>query len=97
MEKVVPLFKTFTTIFYFKIFKLNKVLFRPVKILKQFELGLNPFKFEFKSDLNRLRRYCGRGPPISGRPPHAVVGAHLSIFPPPLFKQQRRPRPPLSG
>jgi hypothetical protein len=32
MEKVVPFFKTFTTIFYFKIFKIGKVLFRAVKV-----------------------------------------------------------------
>jgi hypothetical protein len=32
MEKVVPLFKAFKTIFYFKFFEVGKVLFRLVKV-----------------------------------------------------------------
>jgi hypothetical protein len=32
MTKVVPFFKSFTTIFYFKFFKLRKVLFDAVKV-----------------------------------------------------------------
>jgi hypothetical protein len=32
MEKVVPLFKSFITVFYFKFFELRKVLFRSVKL-----------------------------------------------------------------
>jgi hypothetical protein len=31
MEKVVPFFKTFTTIFYFNLFEHGKVLFESVK------------------------------------------------------------------
>jgi hypothetical protein len=32
MEKVIPLFKQFKTIFYFKFFELRNVLFESVKI-----------------------------------------------------------------
>jgi hypothetical protein len=32
MDKVVPLFKPFTAIFYFKIFKYRNILFRVVKV-----------------------------------------------------------------
>jgi hypothetical protein len=32
MEKIVPLFKTFKTIFYFKFLKQGKVLSGPVKV-----------------------------------------------------------------
>jgi hypothetical protein len=65
MEKVVHLFEIFKTIFYLKILELMKDIFGPVQILKQFELGLNPFEFEIESHLNRCRRYCGRGPHLS--------------------------------
>jgi hypothetical protein len=42
MEKVVPFFKTFTTILYFKLFELGKVLFQSVKV----RMSLN-FEFQF--------------------------------------------------
>jgi hypothetical protein len=42
MYKVVPLFKIFTTIFYFKFLKLGKVNFGSVKI----QMSLN-FKFKW--------------------------------------------------
>jgi hypothetical protein len=37
MDKVVPLFNPFTTIFYFKLFELGKVLFGLVKVWKDLE------------------------------------------------------------
>jgi hypothetical protein len=40
MEKVVPFFKPFTTIFYFKFFELGKIVFGSVKVSKD----LNPFE-----------------------------------------------------
>jgi hypothetical protein len=37
MEELVPFFKTFSTIFYFKFCELRKVLVESIKILKGFE------------------------------------------------------------
>jgi hypothetical protein len=37
MEELVPFFKTFSTIFYFKFCELGKVLVESIKILKGFE------------------------------------------------------------
>jgi hypothetical protein len=53
MEKVVPLFKIVRTIFYFKIFKLIKVIFGSVKPSN----NLNQIQthFEFKINSNRRR------------------------------------------
>jgi hypothetical protein len=44
IEKVVPFFKTFTTIFYFKFFELGKALFGLNKILKEFKLNSKSFE-----------------------------------------------------
>jgi hypothetical protein len=41
MEIVVPLSKSLKSIFYFKIFKLGKVLFRSVKIFISLKLFIN--------------------------------------------------------
>jgi hypothetical protein len=38
MEKIVPLFKSFTTIFYFNFFKQDNVFFGSVKVLKDLNL-----------------------------------------------------------
>jgi hypothetical protein len=48
MEEVVPFFKSFRTIFYFKILKLGKVLFCISQSLKGFEFHLNS-NFELNS------------------------------------------------
>jgi hypothetical protein len=44
MEKVVPLFKSFKTLFYFKLFDLEKVPFGSTKFWKNLNL-FEPFKF----------------------------------------------------
>jgi hypothetical protein len=41
MEKVVPFYKPFIIIFYFKFVELGKVLFGPAKVWEGFEFQLN--------------------------------------------------------
>jgi hypothetical protein len=71
MEKVVPLFKPFNFIFYFKFFRLRKIIFRSVKVW----MSLN-FEFEsFDRFGNFKTRHSGRAhasaphPPLFGRHP----------------------------
>jgi hypothetical protein len=80
MEKVVHLFEIFKPIFYFKIFKLRKILFGSVKVWKDFELKYTIWIFEFDSKS------------VWTAPPHAVAGAHQSATPTPL---SGCPSPPL--
>jgi hypothetical protein len=64
MEKVVPFFKTFTTIFYFNFFNLGKILFGSVKVWND----LNWIWFRLNSNLNQIKLPpCGTvaGPPVS--------------------------------
>jgi hypothetical protein len=44
MEKVVPLFKTFKTIFYFKILEVGKILFGAKASLNLFKIDSNSFE-----------------------------------------------------
>jgi hypothetical protein len=71
MEKVVPLFKPFTTIFYFKFFEHQKVLFLSVNV----QTGL---KFKFKQGLNHLTG-------LNGFKPGHLALTHMSApFPYPV-------------
>jgi hypothetical protein len=77
MEKVVPFFKSFKTIFCFKISKFGKILFRSAKVWKILNL-LEPFEFWMRTQ-NRLTRSTGtvaRTPHVSPSPPsHASTAA----------------------
>jgi hypothetical protein len=73
MEQVVPLFKSFITIFYFKTFELRKSLLDWIK----FEIILNKFERVWIDWLGWFKtRHCGRG-------------THMSVsLPPPLSHAQ---------
>ncbi len=53
MEKVVPLFKSFKTIFYFKFFLVERVLLRAVKICKNLNMIRICLKFDFEGNFHR--------------------------------------------
>jgi hypothetical protein len=73
MDKVVHLFESFKTKFYFKIFRLGKVVFALVKIWKV----LKSFEFEIYS--NRTTRHCAGWARMSV--PHRCA-ASLTPLPP---------------
>jgi hypothetical protein len=81
MEKVVPFFKSFTTIFYFNIFALGKVLFGSVQI----RTGL---KFEFKF-------VWIVWPDLTWFKPPDCAGAHASKAPAAWRRAMEAPPPPL--
>jgi hypothetical protein len=70
MEKVVPFFISFKTIFSSNFFDLRKVLFGSVKVLND----LNLISFHLNSNLNQTKL----------PPPGTVVGAHSAATLPPL-------------
>jgi hypothetical protein len=55
MQKVVSIFKIFTTIFYFKFFELRKIIFGSVKVLNNLNQIQTRFEFEFEINLNYRR------------------------------------------
>jgi hypothetical protein len=55
MQKVVSIFKIFTTIFYFKFFELRKIIFGSVKVLNNLNKIQTHFEFEFEINLNYRR------------------------------------------
>jgi hypothetical protein len=76
MEKVVSLFKPFTTIFYLEFFKPRKVLSGAVKLWMNLNIIQIRLKFEFESNsFDRVPVLCQAAPPVSGSPspifPHA--------------------------
>jgi hypothetical protein len=90
MEKVVPFFKPFTTIFYIKIFKLEKVRFG----LNKFWTGL----IWIQICLNRLEpvlstsRHCARVPPFGAPiPPLPCAEARHPPARPPAASHRRPP------
>jgi hypothetical protein len=60
MDKFVPLFKPFTTIFYFKLFELGNVLFGPVKVWKDLEFIWIRLNSNFESNHHRRLALCPR-------------------------------------
>jgi hypothetical protein len=86
MEKVVPFFKTFTTIFCFKFFEFRKDLYWIGQSLKPFELCLNLNPNQIKP---RRPGLCRMGPPVSNFLP--------TYFDWPLARSLHHPRPALSG
>jgi hypothetical protein len=76
MDKVVPFFKSITTIFYFKNFELGKVLFGSVKVWK--DLNFILFHLNSNFELNSM--------PL---PVTVAQGPLVSKPDPPLFRRQR--------
>jgi hypothetical protein len=86
MEKVVSLFKPFTTIFYLEFFKPRKVLSGAVKLWMNLNIIQIRLKFEFESNsFDRVPVLCQAAPPVSGSP--------SPIFPPRVWAPARAARP----
>jgi hypothetical protein len=88
MEKVVPLLKTFRTIFYFNFFDLRKALFGSKYVGKRFDLNSNMFEWI----LNQFEP-CLSVPPVTVRT--TSVGA--PVAPPAPEPRHCRPTPPHSS
>jgi hypothetical protein len=80
MEKVVPLFNIFTTIFYFHFFKLMKFIFWSVKVLNNLNQIWTRFEFEINSD--RRRMDCSRAHKSATRAPPLFSTAPCTHTPP---------------
>jgi hypothetical protein len=74
MEKIVPFFKTFTTMVYLKNFKLGKIHFRVVKIWLNLNIIQIRLKFEFESNF-AAAHYCK--PQFHPSAPHASPASAL--------------------
>jgi hypothetical protein len=61
MQKIVPLFKIFKTMFCFKFLELGENIFRSAKVWKILNV-FQPFKFRKRFKPFDPRRYCCRGP-----------------------------------
>jgi hypothetical protein len=95
MDRVVPFFKSSTTIFYFKFFKLGKVLFGSVKIWEDLDWIWIHLNFEFESKQTTAACYCARLPLVSVHPLPCLwieQQCHVDHLSPPL-----RPRCAGSG
>jgi hypothetical protein len=64
MENIVPYFKPFTTIFYFKIFELGKVLFETVKVWKDLKFIWISLNSNFESNRRRRPALWPPGPDV---------------------------------
>jgi hypothetical protein len=73
MEKVVPFFKKFTTIFYFTFLEIRKVLFEAVKVWKNLKIIRIPLKFKFESNSPTPITVSGSHPLVPRSLPRPVL------------------------